>query len=58
MKKIIVLILIVFLSAGAYAQQQGDQAVYVNWNFGAPINNHFVNSFTGNGAAVGYSTFI
>ncbi|MEJ0104172.1 MAG: outer membrane beta-barrel protein [Bacteroidota bacterium] len=58
MKKIIAFTLIIFLGAAVYGQNKGDQAVYVNWNFGPTINNHFVSNFSARGASVGYSTFV
>jgi outer membrane protein W len=58
MKSFLIISVIVLSSASSFAQTQGSSFAYANWDFGFPVGNNFVSSFSGWGGNVGFSYFV
>src|SRR5258705_6999795 len=57
-KNIIIIISSLFFSGLSMAQPKGSNEWHGNWEFGVPIGNDFITSFSALGFNLGYSRFI
>jgi hypothetical protein len=58
MKKFILIFPVLFSFFLSYSQMKGDNEFYLNWDFGMPVGNSFVNQFSARGGNFGYGKFI
>jgi hypothetical protein len=57
MKNILLIASIFLSSALCYGQSEGSAIAYGNWDFGFPVGNNFVSSFSGWGGNIGIAYF-
>jgi hypothetical protein len=58
MKNIIIILSAILSGTICSAQSKGSSEFHANWEFGFPVGNSFVTSFSALGADIGYSRFI